>query len=326
MKLIMVYIGKVQMYWTYRRGRHMDKMEIIGSKVCYWLIRTGVNGVCFEKMKNDNVIAIGWDRIGKLDEDGKIVSQEDVKKLVEDKYRDMLLLRGDERDYKRKISDIAAKIYKFTYEVKCGDYVVCPGNTTVLIGKISGDVYTVKGKYESSNKDDNGMGELNKARNVKWIKEIEKDKLEPNIKLELRVIHGLFQITREQVITEINRAIYDLYDYKNNIHAIFRIRSTSEISFDKYANFIACVDYVYKQLNIDNQDLYIKTNINSPGPIEFIGKKGQTVCKLTRIVDIILNGKRIPDDLKSEMWIEQKKKEYSKYDYNDYDFPSGGQV
>ena len=72
--------------------------------------------------------------------------------------------------------------------------------------------------------------------------------------------------------------------------------------------------------------LYIKTNINSPGPIEFIGKKGQTVCKLTRIVDIILNGKRIPDDLKSEMWIEQKKKEYSKYDYNDYDFPSGGQV
>lgn len=70
------------------------------------------------------------------------------------------------------------------------------------IGKISGDVYTVKGKYESSDKDDNGMWELNKARNVKWIEEIEKDKLEPNIKLELRVIHGLFQITREQVITE----------------------------------------------------------------------------------------------------------------------------
>ena len=99
----------------------MDKMEIIGSKVWYWLIRTGVNGVCFEKMKNDNVIAIGWDRIGKLDKDGKIVSQEDVKKLVEDKYRNMLSLRGDERDYKRKISDIVAKIYKFTYEVKCWD-------------------------------------------------------------------------------------------------------------------------------------------------------------------------------------------------------------
>lgn len=26
------------------------------------------------------------------------------------------------------------------------------------IGKISGDVYTVKGKYESGDKDDNGMG------------------------------------------------------------------------------------------------------------------------------------------------------------------------
>lgn len=33
MKLIMVCIGKVQMYWTYRKEIHMDKMEIIGSKV-----------------------------------------------------------------------------------------------------------------------------------------------------------------------------------------------------------------------------------------------------------------------------------------------------
>ena len=65
------------------------------------MIRTGVNGGCFGKMKNDNMIAIGWDRIGKLDKDGKIISQEKVRKLVEDKYRDMLSLRGDECDYKR---------------------------------------------------------------------------------------------------------------------------------------------------------------------------------------------------------------------------------
>lgn len=304
----------------------MDEMEVIGSKVGYWLIRTGVNGVCFGKMKKDNVIAIGWDRIGKLDEGGKLVSKKDVKRLVDEKYRDLLLQKGKESDYKRKISDIAAKIYKFTYEVKCGDYVICPGDTTVLIGKISGDVYTVKGKYKSSDNDDKGMGELNKARNVKWIDEISKDKLEPNIKLELRVIHGIFQITREQVITEINRSIYDLYMYKNNIHAIFRIRNANEIDFAKYANFIACVDYVYKHLNINNQELYIKTNINSPGPVEFIGEKSQTICGLIRIVDIILNGKNLPDDLKQEMWIEEKKEEYSKYNYNDYDFPSGGQV
>ncbi len=304
----------------------MDEMEVIGSKVGYWLIRTGVNGVCFGKMKKDNVIAIGWDRIGKLDEGGKLVSKKDVKRLVDEKYRDLLLQKGKESDYKRKISDIAAKIYKFTYEVKCGDYVICPGDTTVLIGKISGDVYTVKGKYKSSDNDDKGMGELNKARNVKWIDEISKDKLEPNIKLELRVIHGIFQITREQVITEINRSIYDLYTYKNNIHAIFRIRNANEIDFAKYANFVACVDYVYKHLNIDNQELYIKTNINSPGPVEFIGEKSQTICGLIRIVDIILNGKNLPDDLKQEMWIEEKKEEYSKYNYNDYDFPSGGQV
>lgn len=305
----------------------MNEQMIINPEVKYWLVRPGVNGLCYESFKKDNVIAIGWDRIGKIDEDDALVSLDSVKHLVSQTYCDLLSKKESQREYKRKISDIASKIYRFTYELKKGDYVVCPGENSVLIGIVCGDVRIVNGRYNSSKEiDDEYIGELNKVRDVKWIKEIDKYKLEPNIKLELRVVHGLSQVNNEQVITEINRSIYSLYSYNNKAHSVFRIKNETEIDFSKYANFIACANNVYEKLNCDNEQLFIKTNINSPGPIEFIGKTERVVFKFTRIVDIVLNNKTIPDEFQGEQWIEDLKKQHSGYNYDDYEFPSGGQA
>lgn len=279
----------------------MNEQMIISPEVKYWLVRPGINGLCFDSFKRDSVIAIGWDRIGKIDEDEALMSIEKVKHLVSQQYSDLLAKKASQREYRRKVTDIASKIYRFTYELKKGDYVVCPGDNSVLIGTVCGDVRIVDGKYDSGNEIDDGyIGELNKVRDVKWIKEIDKSNLEPNIKLELRVIQGLSQINREQVITEINRSIYNLYSYNNKTHSVFRIKNEKEIDFFKYANFIECVNNVYKKVNSENEQLYIKTNINSPGPIEFIGKTQRVVVTFTKIVDIVLNNKSIPEELQGE--------------------------
>ncbi len=134
------------------------------------------------------------------------------------------------------------------------------------------------------------------------------------------------QINREQVITEINRSIYNLYSYNNKTHSVFRIKNEKEIDFFKYANFIECVNNVYKKVNSENEQLYIKTNINSPGPIEFIGKTQRVVVTFTKIVDIVLNNKSIPEELQGEHWIEDMQEQYTGYNYDDYEFPSGGQA
>lgn len=305
----------------------MNEQMIISPEVKYWLVRPGINGLCFDSFKRDSVIAIGWDRIGKIDENEALMSIEKVKHLVSQQYSDLLEKKASQREYRRKVTDIASKIYRFTYELKKGDYVVCPGDNSVLIGTVCGDVRIVDGKYDSGNEIDDGyIGELNKVRDVKWIKEIDKSNLEPNIKLELRVIHGLSQINREQVITEINRSIYNLYSYNNKTHSVFRIKNEKEIDFFKYANFIECVNNVYKKVNSENEQLYIKTNINSPGPIEFIGKTQRVVVTFTKIVDIVLNNKSIPEELQGEHWIEDMQEQYTGYNYDDYEFPSGGQA
>lgn len=305
----------------------MNEQMIISPEVKYWLVRPGINGLCFDSFKRDSVIAIGWDRIGKIDEDEALMSIEKVKHLVSQQYSDLLAKKASQREYRRKVTDIASKIYRFTYELKKGDYVVCPGDNSVLIGTVCGDVRIVDGKYDSGNEIDDGyIGELNKVRDVKWIKEIDKSNLEPNIKLELRVIQGLSQINKEQVITEINRSIYNLYSYNNKTHSVFRIKNEKEIDFFKYANFIECVNNVYKKVNSENEQLYIKTNINSPGPIEFIGKTQRVVVTFTKIVDIVLNNKSIPEELQGEHWIEDMQEQYTGYNYDDYEFPSGGQA
>lgn len=295
----------------------------------YWLIRPGVNSKCYEDFYRDNCVAIGWDRIGKIDEREHLTSLDELKYLVELEYYDLLKRKKSEREYKRKISDIATKIYRFTYEVKEGDIVITPGTDSVLIGRVIGDVRIVKGKYMSKpeSSEEEYIGELNKVRSVIWLKRIEKTKLEPNVKLELRVVHGISQILNEQVITEINRAIYSFYTYNSVGHSIYKIKSEAAIDFEKYAKFISCVYDIYSRVKTENNNLYIKANINSPGPIELFGDF-QVVESITIIMHNIFKSKGIHQEngIPNSKIIEELQQKYEGLNYDDYEFPSGGQV
>lgn len=301
----------------------------IEQETCYWLVRPGVNAKCYEDFYKDSCVAIGWDRIGKIDEKENFYSLEELKQLVEFRYQDLLSKKTSKREYKRKISDIATKIYRFTYEVKEGDIIITPGDNAVLIGRVIGGVQIVKGKYMSDpeSSEEQYIGELNKARKVVWLKKIDKSKLEPNIRLELRVVHSISQISNEQVITEINRTIYSFFTYNNVGHSIYKVKSEDAIDFERYAQFISCVYDIYSKVKIENESLYIKANINSPGPIELFGDF-HVVEKITAIMHIIFKSSDEHTQLEKDNQeiISDLKQKYEGFNYDDYDFPSGGQV
>lgn len=89
----------------------------IGKDTNYWLIRPGINNICFEQFKRDSVVAIGWDRIGNINSD-TIVELKKIKYIVAHEYEDLLQEKKGTRERRRKISDIASKIYRFLYEIK----------------------------------------------------------------------------------------------------------------------------------------------------------------------------------------------------------------
>lgn len=301
-------------------------MKEIQRDTKYWLIRPGVGAKCFEDFYRDNCIAIGWDKIEKISDGDNITSLDGLKELVRIQYGE--ILSEGRKSINRKVGDIASKIYRFTYEVKENDIIITPGDTEVLIGRVVGELEIVKGLYNTkpTSKDEELIGELNKVRKVVWLDRIKREKLEPHIKLELRVVHGISLISNEQVITEINRTIYSLYEYNNVGHSIYRIKSEEEIDFEKYAKFIQGINEIYSIYRKNEQErLYIKSNIQSPGPIELIGSM-DTIVKITAISKYIFKKEKIDQNIlmPHKEAIEQLRSQYEDDDYTDYDFPCGG--
>lgn len=304
-------------------------MNEIQRDTKYWLIRPGVGAKCFEDFSRDSCIAIGWDKIKNIESGEDIVSLDGLKELVRVKYQEMLLGRN-EKSINRKVGDIASKIYKFTYEIKKDDIIITPGDDEVLIGKVVSDVEIVNGLYNTdpTSKEEEMIGELNKVRKVVWLDKIKRDKLEPNIKLELRVVHGISQISNEQVITEINRTIYSMYEYNNVGHSIYRIKNEEAIDFEKYAKFITGIKEIYSICKEnENEKLFIKTNIQSPGPIELIGSM-VVIERITLLSRYIFKKEKIDEGvlMPYKEKIESLKKQYDDENYDDYDFPCGGTV
>ena len=89
----------------------------IGKDTNYWLIRPGINNICFEQIIRDSVVAFGWDRKGNINSD-TIVELKKIKYIVAHEYEDLLQEKKGTRERRRKISDIASKIYRFLYEIK----------------------------------------------------------------------------------------------------------------------------------------------------------------------------------------------------------------
>lgn len=307
-------------------------MNRIDKDTRYWVIRPGIEAKCFENFYHDGCVALGWERIGNIVLKDKYISMDSIKELVTMEYGDILQENRNVREFNRKIGDIASKIYKFIYEVKVGDIILTPGESEVLMGKIIGEPEIISNKYNVNpeSEDEKLIGQLNKVRKVQWLKRIDKKLLEPNIKLCLRVVHGISCITQEQVITEINRTIYSFYEYNNLTHSIYRVRNQKEVDFEKYAVFIACLKDVYDIFCEEQKEkLVIKTNVQSPGPIELIGGNN-LINKITLAVRFILKNddqslKQLGN--KSNELRKLKEKSYGNVkddEYKDYDFPAGG--
>lgn len=303
-------------------------MMIIQNETKYWLVRPGVDAKCFNDFYRDKCIALGWDRIDNLYGDQLSISFDSVKDMVWQEYGEFLEENRKIKSINRKIGDIASKVYRFVYELKENDIIITPGDREVLIGKVVGKVRIVKGLYNTSQetKEEQLIGELNKVRDVVWLKRIDREKLEPNIRLELRVVHGISQISNEQVITEINRTLFDSYEYNNVGHSIFRIRNEEAIDFEKYADFISCIRDIYSIVKTeDDEYLSIKTNIQSPGPIELIGSS-ILLGQISMLARHILKREDISscNNYNNHPKIEELKQKYKNHDYEDYDFPCGG--
>lgn len=138
-----------------------------------WMVRAGEGAYLFHDFKKNNVVAIGWKNVGDLT---GVKDQEEIKKLVRGAYPE---------EKQGWIAISAGQISRFRFDFKPGEHVITynPQERKYLVGELKGD-------YEYNTK----LIEYYNIRKVKWIEEIDRDRLSTSTKNTLGAISTIFEV------------------------------------------------------------------------------------------------------------------------------------
>lgn len=262
-------------------------VPIIDNDTNYWFVRTSA-GERFEDFYFGQYIAIGWDKLNDL-EALKYSTKEQVKDSVAKLYRD-----DDSRP-----GNTAAQILKFVNEVKVGDYILIPNASCerIAIGLITSDVYLYQPTEQDKFNELLDGVEINflKRRNVRWItsKPLRRFELDPML---IPIIYSYGTIVDANPYSQfINRSIYNMYYKNGELHAIFHMTRSEDISAYYFNKFIGSIFETQKlcssitDTDYAPDDFIIKASFNSAGPVEMITAAISAMLVLSSIA-LFING------------------------------------
>ena len=261
--------------------------DIIEPDRNYWLVRTK-GGRFFEDFYFKGYIAIGWNKINfsKSDNREEKIILEEMKLKISEDYKD------------EKIpGKPAGQIYRFIKKMKKGDIVLVPNSDSKFIafGEIlEDDIYSEHIESEDIDVDTlekdllyNGNEDLiqaslieigcpfEKRRKVKWLKEVDRNELDSNL-YGLLNSHGAVSDASKYSYS-IDRELSSFYIKGDRAHIVQRVTTTDDVSAMELINFVSnnlnLID-LYNEVfekNISKNDITMKLNVQSPGPIDLQG-------------------------------------------------------
>lgn len=231
----------------------------------YWMVRS--EGTKFySDFKKNSYVGIGYNNIPII----KLKNEKDLELIKKD------LLENINIHYKesKRPKYILNQIVTFDYEIKENDYIIVPNSRIgkILIGKcvsndLSAELERVNGKYNKS--------DYIRIRKVEWIKEISRNKVNPNL-LYLFFTHNA--LTNANNYKEyINNFLFDAFSTKDSTNLVVKITKEEDIDangFFKLADILSLADEIGESLNLNfsSKDLSIKIVIQSKGNFVLFSK------------------------------------------------------
>lgn len=182
----------------------------------------------------------------------------------------------------------ARNAFIFEQKMSVGDVVIVPtyGSKNLLIGIVFSGVNSEETPYfevwEDDKRKDYPKSDYTLKRQVYWIREIdyrEFPKELQGIRFQHRAINELTEnLDRMQLILA-NRFVYE-----NKVHSRIDVQTQKPV----FSNSLFDLQKVIKELNVDNINIQQKTQIASPGWIEFITNLSNWPGMLT--VSAVLTG------------------------------------
>lgn len=241
----------------------------------YWLVRTD-SGKLWEQFIGEEFVAINWNEFSDTSILNECKNSKDKESEIKIAIQQIYKVEQGGR--------ILNQINRFVFDMKIGDIVMIPSENSEIIsfGEIISDVYS----YEVTDEDiDNERCEFIKRRDIKWLKNVNKGKLDPLLFKMLQAHQAISNA--DNYAHEIDRTLELLYVKNDKCYLTLMVTATGDI---KGKDLFALQKLVYDSLNINSDSLSIKINVQSPGPIEFITEHIWDVIKILFALNIIIGG------------------------------------
>jgi hypothetical protein len=251
-------------------------IDVLPEDRNYWFIRTQ-KGTYYEDFINEGFIGIEWDAIS--DKDYIITNDESALKADVIKfYPD-----NDRPGY------VAAQIKKFAQGLKKGDIVLIPseGSKWISFGEIADDQMYI---YEEDEEDYQRMIDvffaeldskeekaiLRKRRSVNWIKHVKRTDLDPYL---YSIIYSHNTIVDANTYSLfIDRMLSAFYIKGDSAYFTYKVNKKRNIPYGDLLRLLnnnnKIIDFINKyseSIQINPDDIIIKINVQSKGPIQLQG-------------------------------------------------------
>lgn len=256
-------------------------VQTVSNDASYWMVRT-MGGIYYNEFVENGVIAIGHNDIFLKDINEALT----YGKSAQNKLRKKVAALHPDID---RPGHVASQLIRFCHDIKVGDIILIPGRNSFRLS-----ICRVK---SAAYEDTNIVGSENKCpfykrMDVEILKSISRNVLPPKAQLMFNSRHPISDIS--EYATYIDSMQFDFYNKNDETHIVLRISTEKEVNvtmFYDIQQLFLLADLFCKENNIEGsaKDISMKVQMESPGWLHFISKKGNIIA-VVGMLTLLING------------------------------------
>lgn len=246
-------------------------IPVLAEECNYWFLRTQ-GGEYFDDFYFDGFVSIEWDLINDLEliRDGDRF--EVLKENISELYPDC-----------KHPGAAAGTLQKFVRQMKKGDIVIIPNKDSVLLafGEILSEqvyIYSPEDDDLDTENDEEQQIQLilTKRRDVKWTHTIKRKDLDPYLYRIIYSHNAIVDANPYEIY--IDRLLHPFYIKGSKAYLTYKVNKKENIPYanilkflNTYNNLSEYLSSKYPELELDINEIILKINVQSKGPIQFKG-------------------------------------------------------
>lgn len=262
-----------------------DSILQIPDDTGYWLVRAD-GGTYYEDFFLNNFIAVSDNEITidlikeNSNESLAGCTIEHIKNLYIETFSDWS---------SQQVAHAASRTSKFIFDMKKGDLILVPSRNSksFLLGIVTSDVYQISEDDIKSQIGVNyAVNPYLKRRDMKWLKEISRSEISDKLYWLLSAHQTIFNLQENK--EQINQLLAPIYIQDGLCHGTIKISKEKGLTLNEWYDLYS----VIREMSQNTQDeIIIKTNVQSPGLIEFVTDNAVTIIAVMTMLSGILWGK-----------------------------------